>query len=169
VDVVVRFGPGGSPGYPAHILALDSVVAVAAPGLGGGALPRWPEDLARFPLIHQAELPWSLWLERAGLSELPAAAGVDVDDLGMGIGLAKAGLGVALAPEMLVRSELQTGGLVRLFERAPVFSEGYQATWNPGSPKQSIIRTFVDWLRAEIDTSRVEHFAERAAGLRAYG
>jgi LysR family glycine cleavage system transcriptional activator len=159
VDVAVRFGAGGAPGLAARMLALDGLIAVAAPGLNNGVLPRWPEDLARFPLIHQTEWPWRLWLEQAGLGDLPAPVAIGVDDLNLGLGLAQAAYGVALAPSLLVQPELRSGRLVRLFRTEVASSDGYHALWNPGSPKLGLIRSFLDWLSREIEASRAEPVA----------
>jgi LysR family transcriptional regulator, glycine cleavage system transcriptional activator len=151
LDLAVRFGTGGWAGLAAQLLTRESLLPVAAPGLGPPASQA--EELLRLPLIHNDELPWRLWLEQIGLGELPAPAAISVDDVSLAIGLATEGLGVALAPRLLVEAEVRAGRLVRLFPAHADARESYHALWNPGSAKAPAIRAFLDWILGEIDVA----------------
>ena len=55
-----------------------------------------------------------------------------------------------------MQSDLRAGRLIRLFRTEIAPSDGYHAFWNPGSPKLALIRSFLDWLRLEIEACRGE-------------
>ena len=151
LDLAVRFGTGGWAGLAAQLLCRERLLPVAAPGMG--APTQRAEELLKLPLIHNDELPWRLWLEQIGLGELPAPVSIGVDDVSLAIDLAAEGLGVALAPRMLVEPEIRSGRLLRMFPADVDAREAYHALWNPGSPKAAAIRVLLDWLIGEVETT----------------
>jgi LysR family glycine cleavage system transcriptional activator len=68
-----------------------------------------------------------------------------VDDALVAIDAAVAGLGVTLARAQLVRADLESGRLVRLFDAAVPAEYSYWAVWNGSSPKRRRIEAFVGW------------------------
>ncbi|MBW8813569.1 MAG: LysR family transcriptional regulator [Caulobacterales bacterium] len=152
IDVAVVYGAGACAGLTQRRLAGEVLFPVAAPGL---ERPRRPEDLVRLPLIHQAEHPWRVWLEQLGLSDLPTPAALTVDGPLAALELARNGAGVCLARGLLVRDDLRTGRLVRLFEAEALLREDYAAVWNPASPRSDLIRPFVDWLAQAMEPTVV--------------
>jgi LysR family glycine cleavage system transcriptional activator len=158
-DVAVLYGAGACAGLTQRRLAGEALFPVAAPAAD---LPRRPEDLVRAPLIHQPEHPWRLWLEQVGLGELPTPAALTADGHGSALALARNGAGVCLARGLLVRDDLRSGRLVRLFDAEAILPEDYAAVWNPASPRAEAIRGFVDWLAgvlAEPDAATALHAA----------
>jgi LysR family glycine cleavage system transcriptional activator len=147
-DVAILYGAGACAGLTQRRLAGEALFPVAAPGPD---LPRRPEDLVHSALIHQPEHPWRLWLEQVGLSDLPTAAALTADSPLAALELARGGAGVCLARGLLVREDLRSGRLVRLFEAEAILREDYTAVWNPASPRADLIRPFVDWLAAALD------------------
>jgi LysR family glycine cleavage system transcriptional activator len=149
-DVAILYGAGACAGLTQRRLAGEALFPVAAPS---AELPRRPEDLVRAPLIHQPEHPWRLWLEQAGLTDLPVHATLTADSPLAALELARNGAGVCLARGLLVRDDLRTGRLVRLFEAEASLREDYTAVWNPASPRADVIRPFIDWLAATLEPS----------------
>ena len=149
-DVAILYGAGACAGLTQRRLAGEALFPVAAPATD---LPRRPEDLVRAHLIHQPEHPWRLWLEQVGLSDLPIHATVTADSPLAALELARGGAGICLARGLLVRDDLRSGRLVRLFEAEASLREDYTAVWNPASPRADLIRPFVDWLAAAMEPS----------------
>lgn len=149
-DVAILYGAGACAGLTQRRLAGEALFPVAAPK-SAWDLPRRPEDLVRAPLIAQPEHPWRLWLEQVGLSDLPVHATLTADSPLAALELARSGAGVCLARGLLVRDDLKTGRLVRLFEAEAALREDYTAVWNPASPRADLIRPFVDWLAGALE------------------
>ena len=147
-DVAILYGAGACAGLTQRRLAGEALFPVAAPGIEA---PARPEDLIHAPLIHQPETPWRLWLEQVGLSDLPTPATLTADSPLAALELARNGAGICLARGLLVRDDLRSGRLVRLFEAEASLREDYTAVWNPASPRAEVVRPFVDWLAAALD------------------
>lgn len=147
VDVAVLFGAGACPGLARRKLASEALIPVAAPAAD---LPRRPEDLVRARLIHQPQHPWRLWLEEVGLGDLPTPPGVTIDNAVAALELARCGAGVCLGRALLVREDLASRRLIRLFEAEAPMREDYAAVWNPASPGAEAVLTFVEWLAGEL-------------------
>jgi len=104
-------------------------------------------DLRSLPLLHADTRlhAWSEWAEKAGISG-NFSGGQHFDSLTLGIQAARSGLGVLMAPHLLVRQELEDGTLI-----APLgFVRVERATWmltrQSRSPEPEI-SLFRDWLR----------------------
>jgi len=93
------------------------IFPVASPTLVEAGL-RHPADLARFHLIRvpPARDEWKAWLDAAGWPELEGLPGPSFDTYLLAFEAALAGRGVAMAAEFMIRSELESGRLVRLFD-----------------------------------------------------
>lgn len=146
VDVAVRFGPGGWTGQQARHLADEILFPVASPNYRGGALPRTIDDLRACTLIRHPESTWRLWLHPLGHDPTDFAAPLTIDDLGVALEVARQGEGIALARSWLVRDDLKTGRLTRLFDHEVSAEYSYWAVWSGGSARRALIDSFVDWL-----------------------
>ena len=86
------------------------------PGLRAslGRLSR-PADVLDAPLLHTSSRPeaWQDWAGRVGVKLAPRHPGREFDHLGHMLEAAAAGLGVAIAPAVLVEAELHRGRLPR--------------------------------------------------------
>lgn len=148
-DVILSGGIEGWRGA-SRFLGPERLLPVASPGyLRLGGLAR-PADLTRCDLIHQSRIPWSLWFEPLGLVAPGAPPAINADDVGLAIQLAKAGVGVCLAPGAMVIEDLDAGMLVRLSDVEAVAPDGYYAAWDGSTPKRDTIEQFVGWLAAEF-------------------
>jgi DNA-binding transcriptional LysR family regulator len=70
-------------------------------------------DVLDMPLLHTSSRPdaWKDWAARQGIALTPRQAGREFDHLGHMLEAAAAGLGVAIAPAVLVEAELHRGRL----------------------------------------------------------
>ena len=108
---------------------------------------RSEQDLAELPLLHADTRlhAWSEWAKAAGVrgNFLP---GKHFENLTLGIQAARNGLGVIMAPRLLVRKELEDGTLI-----APVgFVRVERATWmmtKQARRNDAEISLFRHWLR----------------------
>jgi LysR family glycine cleavage system transcriptional activator len=152
VDVALRYGDGQWPGVSAErIMALETV-PVAAPSLVRRLKLGAPADVARAPLIRVSPFgaSWTDWATMAGLdaARFERRKGVQVDGMGAALRAAAHGLGVALAFDPVIDSEIRSGALVRVGPGVP--SRGQ--IWLVCRPRERnlpAIRALRRWLLAE--------------------
>ncbi|MGU3360471.1 transcriptional regulator GcvA [Methylobacterium sp. M6A4_1b] len=150
VDVAVRYGPGPYPDLDAHRLAVDRVAPACSPRLA----VRSESDLAKYPLLH-FEWPhltddtptWSVWLRRAGITDVDGDAGIRFSDEGHVIQAAIAGQGIALLSLVLAADDLASGALVQPF--GPVLDAHPYWVVHPRQPARARdVAKLVEWLRS---------------------
>lgn len=129
-----RIGPVFSPGF-AH-----------APALQG----KPPASLAGEPLLHTLSRPqaWTDWARASGVDEGSLHAGQGFEHLYYLIEAALAGLGVAIAPQLLVADDIASGRLL-----APwgfVETANQLALWVPGRQPQRQAQALAGWLKANL-------------------
>ncbi|MGN6652357.1 LysR substrate-binding domain-containing protein [Trinickia sp.] len=146
VDVLVLSGHSSSPVEGADVTRL------VTDRIGPVCSPNWPapptafEQIRDVPLLHATSRlnAWSEWADAVGL-KLEHSGGTVFESLSLSIEAAKGCLGLAIAPEFLVRQEIVNGMLI-----APLgFSPVDRGTWiytrhaeGPGSKSAA----FVDWM-----------------------
>lgn len=137
-------------GAEADVLAFEDLVVVAAPGLAAGVL----EDaaLARLPLLQQATRPtlWLDWFLDAGLDPITLLRGPRFEQFGMVLAAARAGLGVALVPELLVQDDLAAGAVRLASKRRMRTGTPYVMTYPARSLGVPAFVAFRDWLIEDV-------------------
>ena len=131
------------------VLAEERLVVVAAPNLlPSGGKPLADKDLARLPLLQQSTRPnlWRDWFLDAGLDPITIARGARFEQFGMVLAAARAGMGVALVPEVLVTDEIARGELRLASTRSMLTETPYLLSYPPRSEEVAAFRTFRDWL-----------------------
>lgn len=131
------------------VLAEERLVVVAAPKLlPSGGKPLADKDLARLPLLQQSTRPnlWRDWFLDAGLDPITIARGARFEQFGMVLAAARAGMGVALVPEVLVAEEIARGELRLASTRSMLTDTPYLLSYPPRSHEVAAFRTFRDWL-----------------------
>ncbi len=152
VDVALRYGEGQWPDVSAERIMDLETVPVAAPSLVRRLKLGAPADVARAPLIRVAPFgaSWTDWATAAGLdaARFERRKGVQVDGMGAALRAAAHGLGVALAFDPVIDSEIRLGALVRV--GPGVTSRGQ--IWLVCRPRERTlpaIRALRRWLLAE--------------------
>ena len=160
IDLAIRYGDGNYPGLRVHKLGLEEVFPVCAPALletGKGI--RKPDDLRRYPLLHedwvlqeeQVWPSWKMWLKAAGATRVDPDPGTHFSSSSLAIQAAIAAHGVALSSTALVADDLEAGRLVRPFgeqHRTPL-DMAYFLVYLEERERDPKIVAFRDWLLAE--------------------
>lgn len=150
VDVAIRYGAGGYPGFDVVPLFADRFAPVCNPLLDVQA----PADLVQKPLIdldwrrrHPSNPTWARWFAAAGLSPPDDPPLLRFSDEGHAIQAAVAGQGVALVSLALVRDELAAGQLV---QASPITIAGFRhhVLAKPGD-RSVAVAAVVGWLQSE--------------------
>lgn len=162
----VRYGAGPWPGLVAERLFTGPVhmIAVGAPAAARRLAGASPAALAREPLLGDAEW-WATWLRAAGVRADVRPVAV-FNDAGLMLQAAEQGIGLALSRELLAADALADGRLVRLSPLAVELEPArtYQLVYPPGLRDSPLLAALRQWLRDEIERSRV---SLRAAGATA--
>ena len=137
-------------GAEADVLAFEDLIVVAAPELAAGVLE--DASLARLPLLQQATRPslWLDWFRDAGLDPITLLRGPRFEQFGMVLAAARAGLGVALVPEMLVRDDLAAGAVRVVSRRKMRTATPYVLTYPQRSRDVPAFVAFREWLIADV-------------------
>lgn len=127
-------------------------VAVCSPGYARDLRLAAAADLTRATIITTATEPneWTRWF-RAQRAAVPArmAPPLAFEQLFFALQAAVDSLGVALAPEALVKEDLRRGRLVAPFGGRPLGDRAYTLVYPARSPKLASLRLLAQWLVAE--------------------
>lgn len=150
LDLAIRIG-AEFPGHAkVHNLFADLVGPVLSPDLMADLGAGSPEVLTRLPLLHTHTRPeaWPDWAASHGIS-LPKG-GRHYEHFYFMLEAAAAGLGVAIAPYILVCDDLKAGRLVAPFGFSPNgMNYAILARAEPSAPA----RAFIEWL---VELSQAE-------------
>lgn len=158
VDAAIRFGTGPYPGLHADPLVKEDVIPVCAPALLEGKHPiHNPEDLAHHTLIHVdwyaaagTQPDWAMWLKTAGVEGVNASKGPVVTSDSLAVEAAMNGGGVVLVSQFLVRQDLASGRLVKLFDLSLASNHWYWFVCPPENLERPKVLAFRDWLVASV-------------------
>jgi len=160
VDVAIRYGRGSYPPAIAECLMGVIVFPVCSPVLlTKQARPLKPSDLADWTLLHSSwtegedpEPGWRMWLKAAGASAVNPDPGPRFSNDAMLVEAALSAQGVALVSGALVKSELETGRLVRPFPPAAFENTEfcYHVVYPDRHRSTAKVQAFRDWLFEEI-------------------
>ena len=153
VDVAIRVGHDLDTGSGAEAtpLFLDKVGPVLSPAkLPHGTL-RSPCELAGFTFLHTRTRPgaWADWCRDIGVDL--HTEGREFEHFYFMLEAATAGLGVAIAPEILVRDDIAAGRLAAPFGFRP---NGMRYMALTAAPSNGMAQTFVNWL---VSKAHEEH------------
>jgi LysR family glycine cleavage system transcriptional activator len=151
----IRTGPGPWPGLVVERL-YDSptpLIAVAAPAAAQRLREGRPADLAREPLLGEADV-WEAWFAAAGV-RMRATTVASFNDIGLMLQAAEQGLGLAVVRELLAADALSDGRLARMFDVSVVLEgvQPYSLAYPPALKDWPPLVALRDWVRAEFDRS----------------
>lgn len=150
-DLVIRYGRGDWPGLEKRLLFSQRMATVCAPSIiEDNKRPLIYQDLAEYRLIVSTGFRyWKAWFKAVGVEEIKPKAILDIDDTNVAIQAALEAQGIALLPEVLVRSELRAGRLVQAFPETLKDELGYFLAYASGRRLKPHVQAVFEWLLKE--------------------
>jgi LysR family glycine cleavage system transcriptional activator len=152
IDVAVRMGSGPWPGLRQHFLfCLHATPACTAEFRDRHRLAE-PADLLRVPRLNPQDDWWHEWLAAAGV-KMPAESGrpgIRLDSQALEGNAALAGHGAGMVTPLFWRSELAAGRLIQPFPLIVTMGPALWLVYPEHKRGRAKIRSFRDWLLAEI-------------------
>ena len=166
VDVLVRYGakPKDRRVRSIRLWAEGRLVAVCSPALKRGYPLQSPKDVLKYSLLRTA-LPyqttkqrgtkgtdsgWNAWLNAAGVAAHAPPPGPLFGTTQLALEAATSGRGFALAPDILVREDLNAGTLVQPFSTTLRDPFSFWLVFRVDRAEESKIRAFRAWIFAEL-------------------
>lgn len=162
VDLAIRYGSGDYPGLAVELLLRDRMYPVCSPELlmrfgRSNQTPDPSRIFAAAPLLHDASADrdpavpsWKMWLKAAGLADVDWRKGPRFNQTALALDAALAGLGIALAPAVLVDADVAAGRLVRLANDETPGDFAYYLVHPLDKGALPPLQQFKDWLRASL-------------------
>jgi LysR family glycine cleavage system transcriptional activator len=94
---------------------------------------------------------WKMWLIAAGIDGVDWRKGSHFDQSAVAIEAAAAGLGVALAPAVLVEGDLASGRLIRLDTAELSEQFAYYLVYPSDRSGRQAVQAFRSWIFAELN------------------
>ncbi|MBS0564236.1 MAG: LysR family transcriptional regulator [Proteobacteria bacterium] len=150
-DAAIHFGTETWPNAGFQKLFDERLVACCAPGFLAAHPVGGPGDLLALPLLQLETRPaaWPTWFRQHGL-EATLPYGMLFDQFGPMIQSAIFGLGVALLPEFLAKTELADGRLVSAWGRPAAGDGSYYLVWPKVGEWYPPLQAFRAWLSDEV-------------------
>lgn len=153
VDALILAGRAWPREWAVTPLFPETIGPVCAPARG--ARIRRPADVLDAPLLHTTSRPdaWKDWAAQQGIPLAPQRPGREFDHLGHMLEAAAAGLGIAIAPAVLVEADLHRGRLAAplgFVESGAAFS---LCTRKDSARADAALERLRGWLLAGADTA----------------
>jgi LysR family glycine cleavage system transcriptional activator len=144
----IRYSKGDARNLTVIPLGRDLVFPVCSPGYRAQHRLEAPADLARCRLLHDTYWgsDWSRWARSLGLPLPNLGSGQYFTHTSMALDAAKAGVGLVIGHELLVRADLASGALVRPFEHSIEAEEQYYMVHPSRAQHVGAVRMFEAWL-----------------------
>jgi len=155
VDLSIRQGrPPFGEGLRNKLLAPLNLCAVSSPGYADTAgRVRKVEDFAAHRLVQDSHNHWSALFERSGLALPPRV--LQFNQTALAMDAAANGQGVALAPRLLVVSDLAQGKLVELWQDKSSDQNGFYVVC-PEHPRPKRARdAVIEWALSQVQLQTV--------------
>lgn len=158
IDVGVRYGRGVWPGLTTEKLFDEEIYPVCAASFRRkNPELRTPSGLAGLTLIHDLSMEsqpgvttWPVWLNTAGVPNIKATRGLRINNSAAVVQAAIDGHGVALGRSVMVKDDLTSGRLVRLFPLISCPAEfAYYVVYRSELASHKRLNAFVEWLKLE--------------------
>jgi LysR family glycine cleavage system transcriptional activator len=157
-DLGIRYGRGDYADLETELLMREMVFPVCSPDLLNGQKKRpTAEFLDGATLLHDDSadqneaLPgWKMWLRAAAIGGVDWRKGPRFNQTVLAIEAAAAGLGVALAPAVLVEGDIASGRLVRLDTAELSEPFAYYLVYPSEKADRAAVKAFRAWLLDEL-------------------
>ncbi|WP_417814943.1 LysR substrate-binding domain-containing protein [Thalassospira alkalitolerans] len=148
MDVGLYFGDGDWPGLVSHKILDEIQVVVAKPGLVTDVLRADPAVIiATLPRLIHTTRPkaWHDWAAAHDIA-IGGAPGAGFEHFFMLIEAARAGMGLALLPRVLIEGALADGSLEIVADASLQSSGAYHLIYTEGRGEDPEIAVFCDWI-----------------------
>ncbi|MEK7346173.1 MAG: LysR substrate-binding domain-containing protein [Pseudomonadota bacterium] len=150
-DLTVRFGTGRYSDVEHVCLAKDDVTPLASPAWVRKNGPfSSAEELQGMALLRSPLEPWRTWFAAHDLDWPEPTDGSSFNDIGLMCDAAAQDLGVGLIRTKLGAPWLESGQLVRLFERSVPSPHAHYLCWRTGTMERWECAAFADWLKSAL-------------------
>lgn len=110
-----------------------------------------PADLLAVTLLHDKVLDgWTQWFESCGVVPPAGRRGPRFAHCELALQAAESGQGVALPYAALIPRELESGGLIQLFDQETPPVTIYSLAYQESDADEAKIRSFRDWIFEEV-------------------
>ncbi|WP_068118924.1 LysR family transcriptional regulator [Tropicimonas marinistellae] len=159
LDAAIYFGECDWPRVNHLKLFDEHVTACASPEFLATHPVVEPKDLDGMPMLHLESRPnvWADWFLGQGVEPI-AGGGMLMDQFSMMIQAAISGLGIALLPDYLARSEIAEGRLAPILRPAVPVRGAYWLVWPDEKDDDAALLAFRDWLAGQATDRRGAFF-----------
>lgn len=154
IDAGIVFGRPDWPHCEHHLIAGETQVVVCSPDFAKRhGRPKRFADLSNFTLVHSASRPyaWPHWFEKHDIAVSTVLAGPRFELFSMVTEAAKAGLGIALLPELFVTDDIRRRSLIKLFPAEKQSDGAYYFIYPKRKANIPGLISFQQWLLAEAN------------------
>lgn len=157
-DLAIDLNDGTYPGFQTTRLMEEEIFPVCSPALMRERPPlQRPEDLRHYPLLHDITAwrgsheyaEWEHYLAAIGAPHVEIRRGYTFNRNHITIEAAIAGVGVAIARRTLTTNELESGLLVKPFNRRVRTGKFYGIVHPAGALDDQRVRAVHDWIVEE--------------------
>lgn len=134
-------------GFVSKPLVPNVAVPVCAPHHPALAAVHAPSDLRHAPLLHYSGLPqaWQYWFHQAGIPIGETLRGPFYDEFALLVKAAISGLGICLAPRVVIQDDVNRGRLVMLFPEVRLEGPPFHCLYRQAADDQPL-NLFIAWL-----------------------
>ena len=148
----IRYGTTDADGLTATYLGRDALSPVCTPEYAETMNITRPADLSRCLLLHDTYWSddWTRWLSEAGVAGSLGGDGQFFTHYSMAIGTARAGGGIAMGHQQLLRDLIARQELVCPLEQTITAEQGYFVVVPDKSAHLDYVKRFQNWLTASF-------------------
>ena len=152
LQAAIHYGQPDWPDAISTFLMGEEVLPVCSPGFLEKNPLSHPGDLARLPLLQLTTRPdaWDNWF-RSNKIDPPQEQGMAFEQFSIIAQAAVAGLGVALLPKFLIRSEMDRKELVVILNMPTKSEDGYYLVTPADKSEHAPVTALREWLLNIVD------------------
>ncbi|UWR38429.1 LysR substrate-binding domain-containing protein [Sulfitobacter sp. W074] len=161
VDVAVLRGRGAWDDAHAYHLLSETVAVVASPSLIPIGHTVSPSSYASYPLIQNAHRPdsWLRWIEAKELNRVDTISGPRFAQTSMVIEAARAGVGLAVVPSLMIEDHIASGSLHMPMGGAIASGLSYFVVYPLKLGVSKPVLDFRDWIQS-VARKEIRHNSE---------